>query len=103
MTFCLLNTKLLLTLSVTLLLSCKNSSSSGDAPHHPDTKCPAYAAQGIEVSCLTFKQAKYVITHVDLNAALIKLLWRNPAGVPYGSLGEAYRQIGADLHAVTNA
>jgi uncharacterized protein YigE (DUF2233 family) len=103
MTSCLLSAKILLTLSVTLLLSCRNSSSSGDAPRPSDTKCPAYAEQGIEVSCLTFKQAKYVITHVDLNAALIKMLWRNPAGAPYGSLGEAYRQIGADLLAVTNA
>jgi uncharacterized protein YigE (DUF2233 family) len=31
------------------------------------------------------------------------MLWKNPAGVPYGSLSEAYRQFGDDLLAVTNA
>jgi uncharacterized protein YigE (DUF2233 family) len=103
MTSCLLNTKTLLTFTVMLLLSCRSSSSSGDAPRHLDTKCPAYAARGIEVSCLTFKQATYVITRVDLNAALIKMLWRNPAGDPYSSLGAAYRNIGDDLLAITNA
>jgi uncharacterized protein YigE (DUF2233 family) len=72
-------------------------------PRHSDTKCPVYAAQGIEVSCLTIKQATYVIIHVDLNAALIKTLWKNPAGTTYGSLGEAYRQVGGDLLALTNA
>ena len=102
-TSCSLSAKILLALSLTLLFSCRNSPSSGDAPHRSDTKCPAYAAQGIEVSCLTFKQATYVIIHVDLTAALIKMLWRNPAGAPYGSLGEAYRQVGADLLALTNA
>ena len=86
-----------------LLLSCRNSPRSGDAPRHTDTKCPAYAAQGVEVSCLTINQATYVVIHVDLNAALFKMLWRNPAGVAYGSLGEAYRQVGGDLLVVTNA
>jgi uncharacterized protein YigE (DUF2233 family) len=103
MTSCLLNAKTLLTLIVMLLLSCRSSPSSGDAPRRLDTKCPAYAARGIEVSCLTFKQATYVITRIDLNTALIKMLWRNPAGDPYSSLDEAYRQIGADLLAITNA
>ena len=92
-----------LVLSMTLLLSCKNSPGSADTPRHSDTKCPAYVAQGIEVSCITVKQATYVIVHIDLNAALIKTLWKSPEGVPYGSLGEAYRQIGGDLLAVTNA
>jgi uncharacterized protein YigE (DUF2233 family) len=31
------------------------------------------------------------------------MLWRNPAGVPYGSLGDAYRQVGGDLLVITNA
>jgi uncharacterized protein YigE (DUF2233 family) len=74
-----------------------------NAPNHLDTKCAAYAAQGIEVSCLTVKQATYVIIDVDLTAALIKMLWRNPASTPYSSLGEAYRQVGGDLLAITNA
>ena len=100
---CLLNIRIFLILSVMLLLSCRNSPGSGDAPRHLETKCPAYAADGIEVSCLTLKQATYVIIRVDLNAARIKLLWRNPAGVPYGSLSEAYRQFGGDLLALTNA
>ena len=99
----LLNIKIFLVLSVLLLLSCRNSPGSGDAPRHPDAKCPAYAAEGVEVSCLTFKQVTYVVVRVDLNAARIKLLWRNPAGVPYGSLGEAHRQAGGDLLALTNA
>jgi uncharacterized protein YigE (DUF2233 family) len=77
------------------LLSCRNS-------HSPQT-CPAYTAEGVEVSCLTSKQATYVIVHVDLKAARIKVLWRNPAGLPYGSLDEAYRQVGGDLLALTNA
>ena len=100
---CLLNIKIFLILSVMLLLSCQNSLNSGDAPRHLDTKCPAYAVDGIEVSCLTIKQATYVIIRIDLNAVRIKLLWRNPAGVPYNSLGEAYRQVGGDLLALTNA
>src|SRR5215210_5218525 len=101
---CLLNFKFFLVLGVMLLLlSCRNSPNSGDVPRLPYTKCPAYAVDGIEVSCVTLKQATYVIIRVDLNAARIKLLWRNPAGVPYGSLGEAYRQVGGDLLALTNA
>lgn len=86
-----------------LLLSCRNSPNAGDAPRPLDTKCPAYAVEGVEVSCLTINQATYVVIHVDLHAALIKMLWRNPAGVPYGSLGEAYRQAGGDMLVVTNA
>jgi uncharacterized protein YigE (DUF2233 family) len=74
-----------------------------DAPRQINTKCPAYAADGVEVSCLTFKQATYVVARVDLNKAHIKMLWKNPAGVPYGSLSEAYRQVGGDLLALTNA
>jgi len=31
------------------------------------------------------------------------MLWRNSAGAPYGSLGAAYRQLGPDLLALTNA
>ena len=31
------------------------------------------------------------------------MLWRNSANVPYGSLSEAYRQVGGDLLAITNA
>src|SRR5215212_2568485 len=94
---CLLHIRTLFILSMMLLLSCRNSSHSGDAPRHLDTKCPAYAAEGVEVSCLTINQATYVVIHVDLNAAVVKMLWRNPSGVPYGSLGEAYRQVGGDL------
>ena len=99
----LLNIKIFLIFIVMLFLSCRHSPSSGDAPRHLDTKCPVFAAEGVEVSCLTIKQATYVIIQVDLNAALIKVLWRNPAGVPYGSLGEAYLQAGGDLLALTNA
>jgi uncharacterized protein YigE (DUF2233 family) len=99
----LLNAMIFLVLSAVILLSCKNSPGSMRAPNRSDTKCAAYAAQGIEVSCLTVKQAAYVVIHVDLTAALIKMLWRNPAGAPYRSLGEAYRQVGGDLLAVTNA
>ena len=100
---CLLNIRTLFILSMMLVLSCRNSSRTGDAARHSDTKCPAYTAEGIEVSCLTINQATYVVIHVDLNRALVKMLWRNPAGVPYGSLGEAYRQVGGDLLVVTNA
>ena len=85
----LLRAKISLVLSVLILLTCRNSPSPVDTPRQSDTKCPAYVAQGIEVSCLAIKQATYVIIHVDLNAALIKTLWKNPAGAPYGSLGEA--------------
>ena len=100
---CFLNIKIFLVLSVLLLASCKNSPGSGNTPHRSDTECPAYAADGVEVSCLTLKQKTYVVVRVDLNAARIKLLWKNPAGVPYGSLGEAYRQAGDELLALTNA
>ena len=100
---CLLNIKIFLILSALLLPSCRNSPGSGDAPRRPDTKCPAYAAEGVEVRCLALNQATYVVIRVDLKAALIKLLWRNPAGVLYGSLGEAYRQAGGDMLALANA
>jgi uncharacterized protein YigE (DUF2233 family) len=38
-----------------------------------------------------------------LRAALVKVLWKNPAGAPYGSLDQAYGQIGDDLLGLTNA
>lgn len=101
---CLLNARWALILGVMLLFSCRNSpSSSEEAPRHPDIKCRPYAAEGIEVSCLTHKQVGYSVVHVNLKTAAIKLLWRNSAGVPYGSLNEAYRQFGDDLLAVMNA
>lgn len=100
---CFLNIKIFLLLGVLLLLSCRNSPASGDAPRRLDTKCPAYAAEGVEVSCLTFKQATYVVVRVDLKTARLKLLWKNPAGVPYGSLDEASRQLGGDILVLTNA
>jgi uncharacterized protein YigE (DUF2233 family) len=100
---CLLNIKIFLILSMLIILSCRNSPNSGDAPRRLDTKCHAYTAEGVEVSCLTLKQAKYVAIRVDLNAARIKLRWRNPAGVPYGSLDEVYRQAGGEMLALTNA
>lgn len=93
----------LLPLGVLLLLSCGNSAGPGEAPRRPDSQCPAYAVEGLEVSCLTTRQATYVVLRVDLRAALVKTLWKNPAGVPYGSLDQAYRQLGGDLLALTNA
>lgn len=99
----LLNTKLFLLLGVLLLLSCGDSPGPEEASHRSDIECPAYAVEGLEVSCLTLRQATYVVLRVDLRAARIKMLWRNSAGVPYGSLDEAYRQVGDDLLALTNA
>ena len=86
-----------------LLISCGNSAGPGKASHRPDFQCPAYAVEGLEVSCLTHRHATYVVLRVDLRAALIKTLWKNSAGVPYGSLDEAFRQTGGDLLALTNA
>jgi uncharacterized protein YigE (DUF2233 family) len=99
----LLNARWLLILSVMLFFSCRNSPDSSEAPRQPDTKCRPYASEGIEVSCLTLKQARYTVIRVNLKAASVKMLWRNEAGVPYGTLSEAYRQFGDDLLAVTNA
>ena len=98
-----LNLKLLLPLGALLLLSCGDSGGAGKASHSPDFQCPAYAAEGLEVNCITFRQATYVVLRVDLRAASIKTLWKNPAGAPYVSLDEAYRQNGGDLLALTNA
>ena len=86
-----------------LLCACRNPPGSIDAPRRSETKCRPYAAEGFEVSCLTHKQVRYSVIRVNLKAASVKMLWRNPAGVPYGSLTEAHRQIGDDLLAVTNA
>lgn len=98
---CLLNARwVLLVLSVMLFFSCRNSPIS---TRQTETKCRPYAAEGVEVSCLTHKQVRYSVVRVNLKAASIKMLWRNPAGVAYGSLSEAYRQFGDDLLAVTNA
>jgi len=99
----LINTRLLLPLGVLLLLSCGNSAGPEKGPRRPDFVCPAYTVEGLEVSCLTYRQATYVVLRIDLRAALIKTLWRNSAGAPYGSLDEAYRQVGGDLLALTNA
>ena len=95
--------KLSLPLGLLLLLSCGNSNGPANAPQHPDFRCPAYTVEGLEVSCVTLRQAAYVVLRVDLRAARIKTLWKNSAGVPYGSLDEAYRQTGGDLLALTNA
>lgn len=101
---CLLNARWVLVLGVMLLFACRNSPpGSNEAPRHPETKCRPYVAEGIEVSCLTHKQVGYSVVRVNLKAASVKMLWRNPAGVSYGSLSEAYRQFGDDLLAVTNA
>ena len=97
------NIKIVLILSLLLLPSCRNSPNLRGAPGDANTGCPATAAQGVEVSCLTFKQARYVVVRVDLSATLIRLLWKNPAGEPYGSLGEAHRQAGGELLVLTNA
>lgn len=86
-----------------LLLSCGNSAGPGSAPQRPDFECPAYAAEGLEVSCLTTAQSTYVVLRVDLRAARVEALWKNPAGAPYGSLEQAQRQLGGDLLALTNA
>ncbi|HEY0460112.1 MAG TPA: phosphodiester glycosidase family protein [Pyrinomonadaceae bacterium] len=99
----LFNAKWVLILSLMFLFACRNSPSSNEAPRHLDTKCRPYAAEGIEVSCLTQKQVGYTVIRVNLKAASIKMMWKNAAGVPYGSLSEAYRQFGDDLLAVTNA
>lgn len=98
-----INIRLLLPLGVLLLLSCGNSAGPGKASRRPDSPCPAYAVEGLEVSCLPFRQATYVVLRVDLRAARIKTLWKNSAGAPYGSLEQAYRQLGGDLLALTNA
>lgn len=86
-----------------LLLSCGNSADPSKESHRPDFACPAYSVEGLEVSCLTSRRATYIVLRVDLKAALVKVLWKNSAGVPYGSLDRAYRQIGGDLLALTNA
>jgi uncharacterized protein YigE (DUF2233 family) len=94
---------LLGTVCVLFLLSCGSPAGTGGASHQPDFQCPAYAAEGLEVSCVTHRGATYVVLRVDLKAARIKTFWKNPAGLPYGSLEEAGRQVGGDLLALTNA
>lgn len=86
-----------------LLVSCGDSDGPRKASQRPDFECPAYAVEGLEVSCLTSRRATYVVLRVDLKAALIKVLWKNSSDLPYGSLDQAYRQIGGDLLALTNA
>ncbi len=93
----------LLPIGVLLLVSCGNPAGPRTAPQRPDFQCPAYAVEGLEVSCLTSRGATFIVLRVDLRAALVKVLWKNPAGVPYGSLDQAHRQIGGDLLALTNA
>jgi uncharacterized protein YigE (DUF2233 family) len=98
-----LHTRLFLFLGALLLLSCGNSAGPGKASQRPDFGCPTYAVEGLEVSCLTARQTTYVVVRVDPGVVLIKTLWKNAAGAPYGSLDEAYRQMGGDLLALTNA
>jgi uncharacterized protein YigE (DUF2233 family) len=97
-----LTAKLFPTLVALLLLSCGKSVGTRTASRRPDFQCPAYSAEGLEVTCLTHRQTTYVVLRVDLRAALVKTLWKNSAGVPYGSLEEAQRQTGG-LLALTNA
>jgi uncharacterized protein YigE (DUF2233 family) len=99
----LIRTRLFLSLGVLLLVSCRDSAGPRRASQRPDFECPAYAVEGLEVSCLTSRRTTYVVLRVDLKAALIKVLWKNSSGVPYGSLDQAYRQTGGDLLALTNA
>jgi uncharacterized protein YigE (DUF2233 family) len=98
-----LRAKLFLTLGALILVACGNSGGPSKASHRADFECPAYAVEGLEVSCLTHNGATYVVLRVDLKAARVKTLWKNTAGVPYGSLDQAYGQLGGDLLAVTNA
>ena len=100
---CFLRTTLFLPLAALLLVSCGDSAGPREAAHRPEFECPAYAVEGLEVSCLTSRRATYVVLRVDLRAAHIRALWKNPAGVPYGSLDQAHRQMGGDLLALTNA
>lgn len=99
----LLSTRLLLPLCALLLVSCEKSAGPGNASRGHDFECPAYSVEGLEVSCLTHRETTYLVLRVDLKAARIRTFWKNSAGVPYGSLDEAYRQTGGDLLAVTNA
>jgi uncharacterized protein YigE (DUF2233 family) len=100
---CLIRFRLLLIVGVLLLVSCGNPAGPWNASHRPDFVCPAYRAEGLEVSCLTSSRATYIVLRVDLKAARIKVLWKNSDGVPYGSLDQAHCQIGDDLLAITNA
>jgi uncharacterized protein YigE (DUF2233 family) len=98
-----LRTGIFLSLGVLVLASCGDSARPREGSHRPDFECPAYAVEGLEVSCLTSRGATYTVLRVDLRAARIKVLWQNPAGVPYGSLDQAHRQLGGDLLALMNA
>lgn len=93
----------MLPLCTLLVLSCGKSAGPGAASQRTGFVCPAYAAEGLEVTCVTQRQNTYVVLRVDLKAARIRVLWKNADGVPYGSLDEAYRQLGERLLAVTNA
>jgi uncharacterized protein YigE (DUF2233 family) len=86
-----------------LLLSCGDSGGPGRASHRPEFQCPAYSVEGLEVSCITYHEATYVVLRVDLRAASVKALWKSSAGAPYGSLEEADRGTGGGLLALTNA
>lgn len=103
MSSCRLPAGLFLTLGVLLLVSCGGSAGPEGAARRADFQCPAHAVEGLEVSCLTFRGATYIVLRVDLRAALVKVLWKDPAGRPYGSLEQAHRQLGGDLLALTNA
>ena len=98
-----LTTKLFPALCVLLLLSCGKSAGTRTASQRTGFQCPAYSVEGLEVTCITRREATYVVLRVDLRAALVKTLWKNSDGVPYGSLDEARRQTGGDLLALTNA
>lgn len=97
---CLLEFRRWVLLGTLLLVSCGDSAGPGKVP---DSECPAYAVEGLEVGCVTPRRTTYVVIRVDLRAARIQMLWKNPAGVPYGSLDQAYSQLGDRLLALTNA
>lgn len=95
--------KLFLPLGVLMVLSCGKSAGPERASDRTDFQCPAYSADGLEVSCLTYHEVRYVVLRVDLREALVKVLWKNSGGVPYGSLDRAYSELGGDVLALTNA
>lgn len=99
---CCFSLKLLAPLGVLLLLSCGSASGPDQTPPRPDSECPAYKVEGLEVSCVTHRRATYVVLRVDLKQARIKTLWKNPSGAPYSSLEQAYSQLGNRPLALTN-
>ncbi len=82
---------------------------AGPAPAAPAAPAPAtssgpnVASSGVSCRPQSHEGQAYAVCTVDLRRARVKLFWRGPDGLPYGSLSRLAGQQGANLAFAMNA